>query len=83
MFCSSFCSELSVRDKKAEKQESWEKKSDSPPEIVKTHEIDSNISCLSHRASGTNVAAIDNKIEQAMVSFTTHTPPWIQLCRVI
>lgn len=25
-------------------------------------------SFLSHRASGTNVAAIDNKIEQAMVS---------------
>ena len=43
----------------------------------KTREISSDESFLSHRASGTNVAAIDNKIEQAMVSeyFTTdHTP---------
>lgn len=27
-----------------------------------------NLSSFSHRASGTNIAAIDNKIEQAMVS---------------
>jgi len=53
-------------------------KDDYPLEVLNPESFGINskrtVSFLFHRASGTNVAAIDNKIEQAMVStlFTMH-----------
>lgn len=54
-------------------------KDDYPLEVLNPESFGINskrtISFLFHRSSGTNVAAIDNKIEQAMVStlvFTMH-----------